>query len=130
DFGCGHGLFLQLLYEFYPYADGLGIDRDCESINRAKALLSEREADWPILYLHSDDVQPSSLIETFDHIFCQEILWMNADLQNLAKELFSMLKPGGRCYCTMGSHSDNPLWSYRSEKMKAAGMTVHTWSVD
>ena len=30
----------------------------------------------------------------------------------------------------MGSHPDNPLWSYRREKMEAAGMTVHTWSVD
>lgn len=97
DFGCGHGLFLQLLYEFYPYADGVGIDRDFESINRARVLLSEREADWPIHYLHSDAVQSSSLNEAFDHIFCQEILWMNADLQALAKELFSMLKPGGRC---------------------------------
>lgn len=130
DFGCGHGLFLQLLYEFYPYADGLGIDRDCESINKARVLLSERKADWPIHYSHSDDVQSSSLTEAFDHIFCQEILWMNADLQALAKELFSMLRPGGRCYCTMGSHSDNPLWPYRREKMEAAGMTVHTWSID
>ena len=33
DFGCGHGLFLQLLYEFHPYAEGVGMDRDWESIN-------------------------------------------------------------------------------------------------
>ena len=130
DFGCGHGLFLQFLYEFYPYADSVGIDRDFESISRARVLLSERKVEWPISYLHSDDVISSSLNEAFDHIFCQEILWMNADLQVLAKELFSMLKPGGRCYCTMGSHIDNPLWPYRREKMEADGMTVHTWSVD
>jgi len=130
DFGCGHGLFLQLLYEIYPFFEGVGVDFDEESITHAKSSLASRQHSWPIQYVRSDRFGTEPHTGQFDHIFSQEILWMNANLSELAGDLFSLLKPGGRCYCTMGSHADNSLWHYRRQRMEAEGRTVHTWSVD
>jgi SAM-dependent methyltransferase len=130
DFGCGYGLFLQLLYEIHPFAEGVGVDRDRESVDRATAALANKHPDWPIRYLRSDQFAGAEYAEGFDHIFAQEILWMNADLAALASELFALLKPDGRCYCTMGSHADNPLWPHRRERMERDGETTYTWSVD
>lgn len=130
DFGCGHGLFLQLLFEMYPFADGVGVDRDRESVDRATASLAARRPPWPIRYVRSERFAAEADAGLFDHIFAQEVLWMNADLPALARDLFSLLRLGGRCYCTMGSHADNPLWPHRRERMEADGKTTHTWTVD
>lgn len=130
DFGCGHGLFLRLLYDFYPYAEGVGVDLDLESINYARASLPERNVSLPIRYLHSEEFDVSSSLGEFDHIFCQEILWMNEDILALAKKLYGLLKLGGRCYCTIGSHPGNPLWEFRRQQMEAAGRRANTWTID
>ena len=95
DFGCGHGMFLRLLYDFSPYYEGVGVEQDYESLNRARSSLAESKVNWPICYLHSDEFMASYSAESFDHIFCQEILWMNADLHSLALQLYALLKPGG-----------------------------------
>ncbi|MEI7993455.1 MAG: class I SAM-dependent methyltransferase [Methylococcaceae bacterium] len=130
DFGCGHGMFLQLLYDTHQFTHGVGVDLDQESIGRAKLMLSERHPNWPIDYYTSGEFNKPSFVEGFDHIFCQEILWMNPNLHDLASTLFSLLKVGGRCYCTMGSHANNPLWPYRREKMENEGVKTFTWTID
>ncbi len=130
DFGCGHGLFLQLLFDIHPYKHGIGVDIDNESIKIANQLIHERSVDWPIQYLINSEFNEEQYAEAFDVIFCQEVFWMNRNLSELAKKLYAMLKEGGRCYCTMGSHTKNPLWSHRRELMEAEGMETNTYALD
>lgn len=130
DYGCGQGLFLQLLYENYPYKKGIGFDRDKNSIDTAKTFLYERHEDWPIKYFDNDSFIPEDFQGVFDYIFCQEILWMNNDIEKLANEIYSLLKPNGCCYCTIGSHDQNPLWNFRKEKMEKEGMVTNTWNIN
>src|SRR5712691_920861 len=110
DFGCGHGLFLPLLFEIQPFLEGVGLDQDQESIDIARRLFADRMVSWPIQYFHTSEAADNGLSGTFDVIFGHEIIWFNADLAALAARTFQLLKPGGRCYFTMGSHPQNPLW--------------------
>ena len=128
DLGCGHGLFLPLLYEIQPFKEGVGIDTDHESIEIARRRTAEQGAAWPIRYVHADDVQGAT--ETYDVVFGQEVIWWNADLAVLARQTYALLKPGGRCYFTMGSHPQNPLWERRRERMARDGIQSYSWTID
>lgn len=130
DWGCGHGLFLQLLYDLCPYRLGIGVDRDQEALAIARKSLASRHPDWPIRYVTPEDYPGTADQELADIIFCQEILWMNADLPALAATLHHHLRDGGCVYATMGSHADNPLWEYRRNRMEAAGYSTYTYTVD
>jgi len=69
DFGCGHGVFLPLLYEIQPYLEGVGLDQDQESIDIARRLFGERRVSWPIQYFHTSEAADNGLSGTFDVIF-------------------------------------------------------------
>jgi SAM-dependent methyltransferase len=131
DFGCGSGLFLQLLYESSQYGHGYGIDLDASAIADANAHLKQRDG-FPILYRKIslvDVLQQQPLIK-FDAIFCQEVFWMNEDLYSIACTLHALLKPGGRCYCTVGCHAENPLWSFRKDRLEVEGCEPYTHHLD
>ena len=130
DFGCGYGMFLQLLYETYRFKYAVGVDVDVESIEIANQFYSERQIDWPIKYMVPNMFEANSRHEEFDLIFSQEVFWMNQDLHAIAKLFYKMLKPGGRCYCTIGSHNRNPLWSHRKELMESQGIETNTHDID
>jgi SAM-dependent methyltransferase len=130
DWGCGHGLFLQLLYEIAPYRSAVGVDRDPESLRIAREGLMQRHSDWPIRYLGVEEHESLTGWEPADIIFCQEILWMNADLPALAATLHRHLKEDGCIYATMGSHSDNPLWGFRKERMEQEGIPTYSYTID
>lgn len=131
DFGCGSGLFLQLLYECSQYGRGYGIDTDVEAIEDALRGF-DPDRVFPITYLQTtpEDLLTQLQPEFFDVIFCQEVLWMNSHIRSIADSLFQLLKPGGRCYCTVGCHAENPLWSFRKERMKTEGCESHTHHLD
>lgn len=130
DFGCGHGLFLQLLFEINSYSKGVGIDIDEKSIDLAKSYQVERGEKFPIEYFLANNFSDEKYKENFDVIFCQEVFWMNNDLSAIAKRFYKLLKPGGRCYCTMGSHTRNPLWSHRRTLMESQGIQTNTYDLD
>lgn len=130
DFGCGQGLFLQLLYEYFPFASATGIDFDADSIASAQRLATDRWPQRPVAYVEGNEACLSSYANSFDHIFAQEIFWMNRDISALAQWMYHAIKPGGRCYCTMGSHDRNPLWAHRRDQMLATGQECYTWSVE
>lgn len=131
DFGCGSGLFLQLLYECGQYGHGFGIDTDAGAIEDAVRHLGQR-GSFPITY---QQATPQHMLRRFqpaffDMIFCQEVLWMNQQLRPIADTLFQLLKPGGSCYCTVGCHADNPLWLFRKDRLEAEGHESHTHHLD
>lgn len=129
DLGCGQGLFLQLLFELYPFGRGVGVERDPESLALARHRLVERRVGWPITYMSREEFDASAPAATFDVIFAQEILWMN-ELAPLASQVYNLLRDGGRAYFTMGSHAENPLWAHRRSLMEAEGYQTYTHSLD
>jgi SAM-dependent methyltransferase len=130
DWGCGHGLFLQLLYDLCPYRVGTGIDRDSGALAVARESLASRHPDWPIRYLSPAEYEGEADREPADIIFCQQILWMNEELPSLAATLHRHLRDDGCVYATMGSHADNPLWYHRRAKMEVEGFSTNTYTVD
>lgn len=131
DFGCGSGLFLQLLYECGQYGQGFGIDTDAGAIEDAIRNL-DQHGSFPITY---QQATPQNILRRlqpafFDMIFCQEVLWMNQQLRPIADTLFQLLKPGGSCYCTVGCHADNPLWPFRKDRLESQGHEPHTHYLD
>lgn len=131
DLGCGSGLFLQLLFECSQYGRGVGIDFDSSAIAQANQYLQQRNR-IPVSYIQTT---PSGLLNThpelrFDVIFCQEIFWMNEDLAPLSDTLFSLLKTGGRCYCTIGCHAENPTWVARQKKIHSEGIKSFSHRLD
>lgn len=131
DFGCGSGLFLQLLYEYTPYGSGYGIDLDANAIAQANQYLQQCTG-FPITYLQTSAEKLQQILPAlyFDVIFCQEVFWMNEDLMPLAKSLFALLKAGGRCYCTIGCHAENPVWPFRQNRLLDEGLKPHTHHLD
>jgi SAM-dependent methyltransferase len=130
DWGCGHGLFLQLLYEIAPYRSAVGVDRDRESLKIARDGLGQKHPEWPIRYLAVEEHESLPKGERADIIFCQEILWMNADLPALANRFYRHLKDEGCIYATMGSHTHNPLWGFRKMKMEDEGIPTCSYTID
>lgn len=130
DFGCGQGVFLHLLYDYFPFASATGIDYDPESIATAKRLMADRGELRPISYIEGTEALLNSYVHTFDQIFSQETFWMNQDISVLARQFYHALKPDGRCYCTMGSHDRNPLWPHRRDQMLANGQSCYTRSIE
>lgn len=130
DFGCGQGVFLRLLYDYFPYETGFGIDVDQNCINYAKQQLSKQKKSYPIHYLTNDNFDFEIYQDYFDIIFCQEILWCNEDITEVAKTLYGLLKPNGQCYMTVGCHSENPMWIYRKNMMKEENIATYTHHLD
>ncbi|MCS6978025.1 MAG: class I SAM-dependent methyltransferase [Gemmatales bacterium] len=125
DYGCGDGQFLRLLYSMRPFSYGLGVDVNPVLLEKARRNRRENE---PIEY-----ATPASLdgIERkFDLVFSQEIFWMIADLEALAKTIYRVIKDKGEYYATMGCHIENPLWPHRRRLLTREGFCVFDYSLD
>lgn len=130
DFGCGKGLFLRLLYDNFTYKDGVGIDFDVKSITESNQQLLEQGKQYPIRYFTNDRFDFDSHQKYFDTIFCQEILWCNENIFDVASTLYGLLKDGGQCYMTVGCHNENPMWDYRKKAMELDGIATYTHNLD
>lgn len=129
DLGCGQGLFLQLLFEMYPFGRGVGVERDPAALADARQRFAKRCATWPVSYFSLDEFGATAPTNSFDVVFAQEILWMN-ELTPLANQVHDLLREGGRAYFTMGSHAENPLWTHRRAMLEDEGYRPHTHSLD
>lgn len=133
DFGCGSGMFLQLLYDFYNYSLGIGLDIDYDSIDKAQTRLKACSKNYPINYFCASLdvlVTEKKMCSYFDIVFIQEVLWMNNDLLDIAKKLYKVMKNGAVCYCSLGCHEDNPIWEFRRKKMIKENMPFYNYSID
>jgi SAM-dependent methyltransferase len=130
DIGCGTGLFLQLLYEETPYAHGLGIDNDTNSIAQAEQSLATWKSDRPIQYEANDFLSYDAGERRFDYAFCQEVFWMVEDLPAFADRVRSTLTDDGVCYATCGMHANNALFEHKRALLQREGFEPAKRSID
>jgi len=106
DFGCNQGGFLRTLYKTHPYHRGLGIDIAEESLAIAEA----KAGNIPVEYCTVDKFMAAKPGALFDIAFSHEVIYLLPDLNEHARLIGSLLKPGSSYYAATGCHTDNPLW--------------------
>jgi SAM-dependent methyltransferase len=107
DFGCNQGGFLRTLYKYQPYLRGLGIDIAEESL----AIAAQQAGNMPVEYCTVDQFLQTGPSALFDIAFSHEVIYLLQDLQEHARLIHLLLKPGASYYAATGCHTDNSLWS-------------------
>lgn len=106
DFGCNQGGFLRRTYAKYPFKRALGIDIAEDSLTVAE----QKKGHIPVEYTTVEkflEVQP---LHIFDVAFSHEVIYLLRDLNEHARIMNRVLKPGATYYAATGCHTDNPLW--------------------
>jgi len=91
DFGCGHGLFLPTLSTYYKKVTGV----DIRDLPQTKTML-ERLGCKNVEVLKMDGTDLKFKDGSFDVVFCADVLEHFKDLKRPLKEIFRVLKPGGK----------------------------------
>lgn len=104
DIGCNQGGFLRLLYDMRPFGSGTGLDLAEDRIRMAEAAKGSR----PISYLAAYDLADAG--GGFDLAFSHEVIYLIEDLYDHARQVASVLRPGGHYDAVTCCHADNPLW--------------------
>ena len=92
DVGCGEGLFANILFK---NKIDTGIDPNKKELLRAKSLDSYEE----LIQCYGDNIP--KVDNYFNTIFSNSVCEHIADLENVLKEAFRVLKPGGVMYITV-----------------------------
>lgn len=98
DFGCGGGMFLQLLAEYKQPKSLGGIEISETLIETAKTLLKKYEANLEFRLAQYDGLSIPDWIANYDYIFMIDVLhhipkkFQRSHLQSL----FNLMKPGAR----------------------------------
>lgn len=100
DFGCGAGHILSEIKKINPEAKLMGLDVSQAALDEAKRLLSEVE-----LHKIEDGGKFPLVDDSVDFIFTSEVIEHVYDTENAAKELYRILKPGGRMLLTTPYHN-------------------------
>ncbi|MFJ7356476.1 class I SAM-dependent methyltransferase [Phyllobacterium sp. NPDC097923] len=104
DFGCNQGGLLRHLYAIRPFRKALGVDIAEQSIARANDL----RGNLPVQYQTAAHVEGWD--GEFDLAISHEVIYLVADIEAHARDIWRSLKPGGVYYAVTGCHTDNPLW--------------------
>ncbi|WP_147112333.1 bifunctional 2-polyprenyl-6-hydroxyphenol methylase/3-demethylubiquinol 3-O-methyltransferase UbiG [Tateyamaria sp. syn59] len=112
DIGCNQGGFLRMLYDTYPFAAGTGVDLARDRIALAEAAKGSR----PLTYLATPTLTDAG--QNFDLAFSHEVIYLISDLEHHAKQVITLLAPGGRYDAVTCCHADNPLWKHWRAKIK------------
>lgn len=107
DFGCGDGMMTSFVKKFFPVANVTGVDPSAKSIEQARELynnISFQETDGITLQLPDSSFDVIFAAGAFHHIDF-------ADHEQHMKELYRVLKPGGR-FVMFELNSYNPLTVY------------------
>lgn len=100
DFGCNQGGFLRALYARKPFLAGVGVD----IVEQSVAVGESRKGNLPLSY--EVTTTPEHHTNKFDVAFSNAVIYLIEDLNNHAKIIKTMLKPGGVYYVT---HSEYQL---------------------
>lgn len=90
DFGCGTGVFTELICQVYPRAEVHGCDPSQAALQQA----SSRKSPIRCFALNDDNVERHA--GTFDLVFTHHVLEHVFDLAATAGQIDAMLKFGGR----------------------------------
>ncbi len=124
DAGCGVGTYGFILSQFFDSVDGCDITPGRIAIGQAKArdlgVSNLNLVEGNILNLPYEDA-------SFDFVFCYGVLISQVPIEIALKEMFRVLKPGGKIYvCLNGKGWSYYLRDQRSEdgvKYKTMGET-------
>lgn len=105
DIGCNQGGFLRTLYDTIPFASGVGVDLAQDRVELANAAKGDR----PLNYLATNALADAG--EGFDLAFSHEVIYLIEDLEDHARQVASVLKPGGHYDAVTCCHADSPLWA-------------------
>ncbi|HYC56692.1 MAG TPA: class I SAM-dependent methyltransferase [Candidatus Binatia bacterium] len=99
DYGCGTGVYLQYFAEhgFEPY----GCDISAVAIEKCKARLPEHADRFHVI--PSVPRLRDFFSEDFDFVFSNQTLYYlnDADMSNVLKQLYDVMKPGAVIYASM-----------------------------
>jgi len=90
DFGCGTGVFTELLRRTHPQAEVYGCDPSLAAVKQA----SSRCGGATFFRLDRESVDGHA--GTFDLVFTHHVLEHVLDLKGTADEIVALVKPGGR----------------------------------
>src|SRR5699024_10276075 len=98
DAGCGQGSLTSNLAEHISHLGGTpaqvtGVDQSAEAVAEATELASDKQLDIP--FQQADIHQLPFADDTFDVVFCHQVLHHVADPQVVLQELQRVTKPGG-----------------------------------
>ncbi|MEM8978626.1 MAG: class I SAM-dependent methyltransferase [Pseudomonadota bacterium] len=113
DIGCNQGGFLRLLHDTRPFASGVGVDLARDRV----ALANAAKGDRPIAYLASNHLRDAG--DGFDLAFSHEVIYLIGDLEDHARQVAAVLKPGGHYDAVTCCHADSPLWAIWRPKIAA-----------
>ena len=99
DYGCGIGSHLQYFERngFIPY----GCDVSATAIEKCKSLMPAYAANFHVI--PNVPRLRDFFAEDFDIVFSNQVLYYlnDADMHNVASQLYGMLRPGGIIFATM-----------------------------
>lgn len=93
DAGCGQGLAFGLLETHFKPAQIVGMDIDRQQI--AKAISLATNIHTPTQALHGNASAQTFEAESFDIVFCHQLLHHTSQQSETLSEFYRIIKPGG-----------------------------------
>ncbi len=93
DAGCGQGLAFGLLETHFKPAQIVGMDIDKQQIAKAMGLAAN--ISTPTQALHGNASAQTFEAESFDIVFCHQLLHHTSQQYETLSEFYRILKPGG-----------------------------------
>lgn len=93
DAGCGQGLAFGLLETHFQPAQIVGMDIDKQQI--AKAIRLAANLNTPTQALHGNARDKTFAAESFDLVFCHQLLHHTSQQHETLNEFYRILRPGG-----------------------------------
>ena len=103
DVGCGEGRHIFGVMQDYPMMKCIGLDMDDESLEKAEEgyeyfeSISKAGAE----FLKGSAYSLPFPNDTFDLVVCSEVLEHLHEYDDAVKEIFRVLKPGGKFYASV-----------------------------
>jgi len=122
DLGCGEGAVLELLLTRLGDGVGVGVDRDVEPLQALTPVLGPGSR---AALVASDLDDPLPLADrSVDAVFCHDVLELLADAHALLREIWRVLRPGGRLVL---GHADFDTAVFAGADVRLTRRLVHAY---
>jgi SAM-dependent methyltransferase len=110
DLGCGSGAFTLRLQEALPEAKVIGVDLSPD-------LVADNKKRYPQVEFQNADIEQLPFEDgSFDVLCYSAVLHHFPSFENLAREAFRVLRPGGRFFAFDPYRGNPAMWLYRDAK--------------